>query len=119
MEQRPIIKFDSPIDDRVHEILAGAGGRPHSDPSGWVMPSASEAATAQSQLADARVEFEVFYEMQPAPGDPTADLAAYLPLLDLDEVDSGSRPLLLACEEESLATIASRSVIELIEPATN
>ncbi len=118
MEQRPIIKFDFPIDDRVHDILAGAGGRPHSDPTGWVMPSASEAAAAQSQLAETGVEFEVFFEMQPAPGDPTDDLAAYLSLADLGDTDAEAGALLLACDEESLATVASRSLVELIGPAT-
>lgn len=120
MLMHPVLTFDTRdprIDDELREALAEAGGRPDSYDTGWQVFSDEERDRAAAALEAHGIAYDVRYELAPAPGEPTADLAAYLPLDDLSEIDADPRALVLALDGD--APVASAPMVALISPHTD
>lgn len=118
MDMHRVIKFETPIDDGLRSLLAESGARPQTDPMGWLMPSPEASAAVEAHLRSVGFPFEIFFEMFPTPGEPLDRLAAYLPLDDFEAIDAVPGTLVLACDEESLDTVASVEIVRLLEAVT-
>ncbi|MGH8684592.1 MAG: hypothetical protein ACREUM_04495, partial [Nitrosospira sp.] len=118
MDLRHVIHFEMPIDDELHELLVNSGSRPHTQPTDWLTPSVESFESLKTKLTEKRVPFEVFFDIQPSPGDDLEDLAAYLTLDDFSSLDVDSGDLVLACDERTLATVASEKMINFLAGVT-
>jgi hypothetical protein len=117
MKVSEILEFERLPDPAVRELLERSGGRPHMSPADWLLASGA-AATVKDELARRGLPFEVFYELEPAPGESPDELAAYLPLQDLDRLEDDGRPLVLAVEPRTGARIASQALVGLLDGVT-
>lgn len=118
MLMHPVLTFDAPVDDELRDALAKAGGRPDSYDTGWQVFSEQERDRAAAALEARGIAYDIRYELAPAPGDPTADLAAYLSLDDLSEIDADPVALVIALDGDAPVVVASAPLVELIAPHT-
>jgi hypothetical protein len=117
MKVSEIIEFERLPDPAVRELLESSGGRPYLSPADWLLPSAA-APGVEAELARRGLPFEVFYELEPAPGESPDELAAYLPLQDLGLLEEDDRKLVLAIDERSNGPIASEELVRVLDPVT-
>jgi hypothetical protein len=117
MKVSEILEFERLPDPAVRELLERSGGRPHLSPAEWLLPSGA-APSVEAELSRRGVRFEVFYELEPAPGESPDELAAYLPLQDFDRLRKDDRPLVLAVDERTNARIASEALVRVLDEVT-
>lgn len=117
MQVSEILEFERLPDPVVRDLLEHAGGRPYFGPADWRLP-AGAGEGVRSELARRGVPFEVFYELEPAPGESPDEQAAYVPLQDYDRLEQDDRPLVLAVDERSNERIASEQLVRLLDDVT-
>lgn len=117
MKVSEVLEFERLPDPSVRELLESRGGRPFLGPADWLLPPGT-AGSVKTELAQRGVPFEVFYELEPAPGESPDELAAYLPLQDFDRLEQDGRPLVLAVDELTGARIASEPLVRVLDEVT-
>src|SRR5215472_7409047 len=117
MKVSEILEFERLPDPAVRELLERSGGQPHLSPAEWLLPSGAGAGI-RDELTRRGLPFEVFYELEPAPGESPDELAAYLPVQDLDRLEQDGRPLVLATDPRTSRRIASEALVRVLDEVT-
>ncbi|MBP2330387.1 hypothetical protein JOF56_010772 [Kibdelosporangium banguiense] len=119
MDIRHVVTFETPIGSDVRSLLTAEGAQPDLDPLSWLAPSIEAFVTIEAKLNERGIPFDVYFEFQPGPGDDPQNLAAYVGLDDFAEVNATAEDLVLACDERTLATVASRRMRQLLDAITS
>jgi hypothetical protein len=120
MDTYRLIVFDAPIGVELHDLMTTRGAHPDSaDPLAWLTPSYEAFKAVEGDLKDRNVRFETFYELRPSPGEDSRQLAAGIGLRELTELEASSDDLVLACDERTLATVASEKMAMLLRTMTS
>jgi hypothetical protein len=115
MYMRHVIKFDTPADDQVEELLIGEGAAPDVYHTDWQIPTQAAFTRIEARLNKSGTPFDVFFELHPNPDEDPRNYAAYLPLKYLADVTVTQGDLILAREDKAFMTVASKGVIEILE----
>jgi hypothetical protein len=120
MDTYRLIVFDVPIRVELHDLMTTRGARPDSaDPLAWLTPSSEVFTAIEGELKDRNVPFETFYELRPSPDEDSRQLAAGIGLRELTDLEASSDDLVLACDERTLATVASKKMVTLLGTMTS
>lgn len=119
MEARYFLELELAPEPELRDWLRGNRARLESALTGWALPVGVAVAALEDGLRRRGVDYEIYTELVPGPGDRVEDLAAALPLAGLEDagpVTAGEFLLLRDWERHSL--VASAALVERLAEVT-
>jgi len=119
METNYFLELEDPPGPELRQLLLSHGALLESALTGWAIRSTADWKIIESTLRKEGIEFNLFFEFSASSDDNMESLVAYLALASLDSVeDIDSAQLVLLRDEITSSTVASKSLVNLLESVT-